>query len=70
MIETLVVMTLLGVLTLFGASPLVRWRQQQRLEGALRHLALAVTRTCASAAATGRTHALRFENGGGQLRCQ
>lgn len=64
----LVTLTLLGVVTLYGASSLVRWRQQQRLEGALRHLALAVTRTCAWAAASGRTYGLRFENGGGQLR--
>ncbi len=68
LLETLIALTLLGVLAMYGASTMLRWRQQQRLEGALRHLAHAVTRTCALAVASGRIHGLRFVSASGELR--
>jgi len=68
LLETLIALTLLSVLAMYGTSTMVRWRQQQRLEGALRHLALEVTRTCALAVASGRIHGLRFVSAGGELR--
>ncbi len=68
LLELLVTLAVLGTVTLYGAPSLVRWRQQQNLEGALRHLALEFHRACGLATASGRTHALRFETGAGQLR--
>jgi len=68
LVETLVVLALVGVLAMQAAPGFVVWRQQQQLEGAIRHLALEMARVCARAVASGRTHALRFDASGEELR--
>lgn len=66
--ETLVTLALLGIVAIHAAPSFVIWRQQQQLEGAIRHLALEIARVCARAVASGRTHALRFHASGEELR--
>ncbi len=68
LVETLVVVALLGILAIHSAPSFVDWRRQQQLEGAIRHLALEIARVCARAVASGRTHALRFDASGEELR--
>ena len=59
-LETLVVLGVLGILALYGAPSFVGWRQQQEVESAVRHMAMLITRVCAAAVASGRTHAVQF----------
>ena len=66
-LETLTTLAVLGILALYSAPNFVRWRQQQEVEAAVRHLALLLTRVCAAAAASGRTHAVQFDPDGADL---
>ncbi len=68
LVETLVVLALVGILAMQAAPGFVVWRQQQQVEGAIRHLALEMARVCARAVASGRTHALRFHALGEEFR--
>lgn len=65
--EILVTLALVGILAIHSAPSFVVWRQQQQLEGAVRHLALEIARVCARAVASGRTHAVRFDASGEEL---
>jgi type II secretory pathway pseudopilin PulG len=67
-VEVLVTLALLGILAIQVVPSFVVWRQQQQLEGAIRHLALEMARVCARAVASGRTHALRFDASGEEFR--
>ena len=67
-LETLTALAVLGILVLSGAPSFVRWRQQQAVEAAVRHLELLFTRVCAAAVASGRTHAVQFDPDGADLR--
>jgi type II secretory pathway pseudopilin PulG len=67
-LEALVVIALIGIVALYTVPGFVTWRQRQQLEGALRHLTQEVTRACSFAAASGRTHAVRFHPAAADLR--
>lgn len=66
-LEVSVVLAVLGILALHAAPTFVGWRQRQRLEVAVRHLALDLGRACTFAAVSGTTHALRFDSADGGL---
>jgi type II secretory pathway pseudopilin PulG len=61
LLEALVVVALVGLVVMPAVPSFAAWRQRQRLDSALRHLAQEVARACAFAAASGRTHGVRFE---------
>lgn len=67
LIEMLTALAILAILVLSGAPSFVRWRQQQQVEGAVRHLELLLTRVCAAAVASGRIHAVQFDPDGADL---
>jgi len=66
-VEALVVVALIGVMVLPAVPSFVAWRQRQRLDAALRHLAEEIARACAFAAASGRTHGVRFDASAAEL---
>lgn len=68
LLETLTTLAVLGILVFSGAPSFVRWRQQQAVEAAVRHLELLFTRVCAAAVASGRIHAVQFDRDGADLR--
>lgn len=67
LVEALTTLAILAILALAGAPSFVRWRQQQQVEGAVRHLELLFTRVCVAAVASGRTHAVQFDADGADL---
>ncbi len=67
LVETLTTLAVLGILALYGAPSFVRWRQQQEVEAAARHLELLLTRVCVAAVASGRIHGVQFDPDGADL---
>jgi len=57
----IVVVFVIGVLASHQAPGFAAWRDEQRLEAAIRHLAGEVQRACSLAIASGRGHALAFD---------
>lgn len=68
LVEALVVVALIGIVVLPAVPSFVAWRQRQRLDAAVRHLAQEIARACAFAAASGRTHGVLFDASAVDLR--
>lgn len=66
-LEILVTLALLGGAALQAAPAFVSWRQRQRLDAAVRAAGQQISRACALAAASGRTHAVHFTPAGADL---
>lgn len=58
LLELLVTLTVLAVALHFVAASFVEWKARTELQGAVRNLGMTVTRLCAAAVASGRTHGL------------
>ena len=67
LLELLVALTVLAVAVHFAAMSFVEWKVRTELIGAARNLGLTVTRLCAAAVASGRTHGLLLSSDGEDL---
>lgn len=61
LVEALVVLSLLTVMVTFAGIEWVRWRQLQRLRGAVAELSLRIAAAQALAAASATTHGIAFD---------